>query len=283
MRFFYKSSIIFAVVVCLLRVECGGTPSGAVETVAPPVLKPETLVGEVLTYSVGFWIFRKAATGKLSLQRDGERYVATFEAETAGFLKLVTEYRKEVMRSTMRYDNATKRLRPEMFEEIYTQGDHEVVRTVLFDYEQKRYRFSWKRNERTVFSVNRAFPKRPFDDLLSFFYNLRLGAFGPVQAGEKKSACIVAKTSPGNIVIDFAGPGRKRKGPGKWFGTLTLDREMTQAHSEQVSCWFSSELVPVKGVVEDAVFFGDLKIRLTGQARAEGPQKVIDSATVTTR
>src|SRR4030043_2426040 len=52
--------------------------------------------GEELSYEVGFWLFKRAALGKLSfkeMEKKG-RYMAILQAETLGVLGFVVRYRE---------------------------------------------------------------------------------------------------------------------------------------------------------------------------------------------
>ena len=64
--------------------------------------------------------------------KDERGYAAVFEAQTSGLLGLITANRKEVMKSIMEYDQANGRLRPLMFQEVFTQAGSEIKKTLSF-------------------------------------------------------------------------------------------------------------------------------------------------------
>ena len=244
------------------RVCSGPHKASAGQGTHRPVNHPDAFCGENLFYDIGFWIINKAATGSIKYRKHRRGYIAVFEAETSGLFRLITDHRKEVMKSIMEYDQKEGRFRPLVFQEIFTQGDSEIRKTLSFDYEKGTFDFLLVKNKRKIIDRTRNLPERQFDDLLTFFYNLRMRCYGEVKEGKKLSICVLVKEKPSYISVSFDSSKNKKKGVGKYYAVLSMDRNITQAYSKRVSCWFSHDFIPLLGVVEDAYSFGDLTVRL---------------------
>ncbi|MEI6127211.1 MAG: DUF3108 domain-containing protein [Pseudomonadota bacterium] len=242
---------------------CFAVPSSAAEPGQDNATKPyDVLRGEKLWYDIDFWLFSKAARGSMTFEKHLNGYRAVFEAETCGVIKALTGHRKEVMESVMEYDREKKKLRPLLFQETFSQGDREIKKSLSFDYAQQTFTLTRERNKEKISSMTRKLPVREFDDLLTFFFNLRTGHYGAAQEGKKFSVCVLAKEKPSNISVDFPVTDRRKKSGGKYFAVLSMDKDITQAHSKQVTSWLTPDSIPTSGRVVDAYFFGDLEVTL---------------------
>jgi len=242
-------SLIFAVLFCVsaVPVRCRS-------------VSPEDFRGERLGYHVGFWLFSKSAEGSFSFRKNDKGYEAVFQAQTAGFLKLIVGKKTEYMKSIMVRDRETGMFRPLSFEETFTDGDKKVSKKIAYDYAARKYNISYFRNDRKARSLKRKMPDRPFADLLTFFYNLRAGAYGKVEDGMTLAVYALVNARP-SIIRASVSEGPPQKMGSRYRFAFSVDRNISAAGSKQASLWFDKDLVPIYAVIEDAYFFGDLRIR----------------------
>ncbi len=224
---------------------------------------PATLEGEDLTFGVGFWLFKNAAHAHMSFKKAEEGYVASFEVQTSGFIGLITRNMKEVMQSTMRYDPQKRRLQPLSFQETITQGDRIRIKTVTFNYEKRIFTFTQEGTNKKKIEITGRLPKKDCDDLLTAFYNLRLGSYGPIKKGRDIPITACVKERPSRLLIVV--PEQDKKAPervcrGDYYMMLSMEKDLTNIASKKVSGWFDKDLVPLCGIIEDAYFFGDIQV-----------------------
>ena len=222
---------------------------------------PGSFLGEKLKYSVGFWLFRNSAAGSFSFKKHKKGYEAVFEAQTAGFLKLIIGKKSEYMRSVMEYDPGEKKFRTLMFEETFTDGEKEVKKEIFYDYGDRVYEVFFFRDGKKLKSTRGRMPDGPFEDLLTFFYNLRNGYYGKAGVGMELSVCALVNPIPSYIKVAVDKEDNLKKGA-KYQFIISVDRKISAAGSKRVVSWFSDELIPVYSVIEDAYYFGDLRIKL---------------------
>lgn len=225
-----------------------------------PNVFSKDFLGERLNYQVGFWLFSKSAEGSFSFRKNENGFEAVFQAQTAGFLKLIAGQKTEYMKSVMVRDRNTGMFRPLSFEETFTDGDKKVTKKITYDYTARKYVISYFRNGRKMRLLERKMPDRPFEDLLTFFYNLRAGYYGEVKDGMILAVCALVNSRPSIIRAAVSEAPPQKKGARYRF-TFSVDRNISAAGSKQALLWFDEDLVPVYSVIEDAYFFGDLRIR----------------------
>jgi len=259
--------LLLCVGVCLGLLLCQGSMAfaGPVDNV---VAAHDDFQGESLVYDLSFWLFRKAARGTIRCSKQDDRYVAELVAETTGLIRIIAGQKKEYMKSVMEYDTTLKRFRPLMFQETFFYGDKERTKTLQFDYSKRSFTISWERTDRKTIRRTKKLPQKTFDDLLTFFYNFRMGHYGRVEEGKtfKIPVLVQSRLSYLSVVVDNTPPTGHRDA--HYHGTVSLERSITQAGTHLISGWFSPDLVPVHCVVKDAIFFGDVHIRLRERERA---------------
>ena len=147
----------------------------------------ESFRGEQLDYEMGFWLFRRAALGKLTfkeLETKG-RYIATLQTETLGILGWVARYRVDVYRSTMEEIDGGKRLRSLTFDEEVTIGGKLRRRSHTFDHVRKKWIVQRLRKDGTVDRTVRTIPQgKIYDDFMTAGYNFRYGVYGSIERGK---------------------------------------------------------------------------------------------------
>ena len=223
----------------------------------------DMFAGETLYYTIDFWLLRGSATGELCFTKTPNGYRALFEAETRGVLRLVAGHRKEIMESVMEYDQTGKRLRPRLFRETFLQNKMEYKREITFDYEKGSFTCIRTYPQGKPRVTQGALPENDFEDLLTLFYNVRMGCYGPLPQGGTLKVPVIMKEQPSFITLDFPAQGTKDRKRG-FNAALTMDRNLTHARSRRVLVRLGDDAVAESALVIDAYFFGDLGVRLTG-------------------
>ncbi|MBN2109379.1 MAG: DUF3108 domain-containing protein [Deltaproteobacteria bacterium] len=229
-----------------------------------PFSAADMFAGETLYYTIDFWLLRGSATGELCFTKTPDGYRALFVAETKGVLRLVAGYRKEIMESLMEYDPAAQRLRPRLFRETFVQDTMEYKREIAYDYERGAFtciRTSPRGKPRVT---QAALPGNVFEDLLTLFYNIRMGCYGALNDGVRLKVPVIMKEQPSCITLDCPAQGTKDRRRG-FNAALTMDRNLTHARSKSVLVLLDDDAVLKSALVIDAYFFGDLGVRLTGR------------------
>lgn len=250
MSFFFSAFFIFLIVLFTFKFSAEASVSG-----------PGAFLGEKLKYNVGFWLFRNSAEGSFSFKKHKKGYEAVFEAQTAGFLKLIVGKKSEYMKSVMEYDSNKKMFRTLIFEETFTDGEKEVKKEIFYDYGEKVYEVSFFRGGKKMKSIKKSMPDDFFEDLLTFFYNFRNGYYGIPGVGKDLSVCALVNATPSYIRV-FVDKNANLKKGSKYHFVFSVDKKISAAGSDRVLSWFSDELIPVYSVIKDAYYFGDLRIKL---------------------
>ena len=256
-------AVIWGVIV-LLPGSVKAAENSTSSSVAPP------FVGEDLSYDISFWLFKNAASVRMTFLKTAQGYEATLEAQTGGIVGFITRHMHETMKSVMRFDQSKNRFQPLLFQEVFRKGERERKKTVEFNYEKKVIVITNEGTGRKKTVINKRLPKEAVDDLLSAFYNLRLGYFGEVKQGKNFSMKVWVRESPSNITMVF--PERYEQADsklceGKYFAMLSMDKRITNIASKKLIGWLEEDLTPLCGTVEDAYLFGDLKVRLKEKKR----------------
>jgi len=265
---------VSSVLMFFVAVTWGGIvlPSGsavATENSPSPALVPP-FVGEDLSYDISFWLFKNAASARMTFLKTAQGYEATVEAQTGGVVGFLTRHMQETMKSVMRFDQSTGRLQPLLFQEVFRKGEQERIKTVEFNYEKKILIVTYEGNGREKKVIKKRLPKDAVDDLLSAFYNLRLGYFGEIKQGKIFSMKVWVRETPSRITISLPERFEKADGKscgGKYFAMLSMDKSITNIASKKLMGWLAEDFSPLCGTVADAYLFGDLKVRLKERKR----------------
>lgn len=237
--------------------------------VSIPVSHPiESLVGEELTYDVSFLWFDHLAVGTIRLSR-GEQagtYLAVLEASTRGFAAMVTRDRIESIQTLMELGEDGL-LRPLVHgsHSFKGKGDkqQEKITSYSFDYQAHQVKFQKIKNNRIY--DDELLPLEtdgPVYDILSAFYNLRSGSFGPLD-GEQ----IVFPTfhRKGIEEIVFAPVDRDELQDADFFSTrnilrkILVDPEIFKTSGRDLLVSFDDSGRPQKAVVKNVIGLGDVK------------------------
>lgn len=226
--------------------------------------------GEELVYEIGFWLFKRAALGRLSFRPGDKRgqYVALLQTETLGVLGFVTRYRVDTYRSTMEEIEGGSRLRSLSFEEDVKVGNKFDKRVTQFDYpRQKWITLKWKKNG-TIQRIEEEIPPgKIYDDFLTSCCNFRYGVYGAIERGKTYMVPTFPRKGSTRYEIRVASKdeedekrrSEKTKDEKEFFVKLILGPEITHSKEGRIEGWLSKELLPVEGKLKDVFLFGDVK------------------------
>jgi hypothetical protein len=270
----------FALWLVLSTVPAAGVP--AQHRAGPPV--PEVapvatrFCGERLAYEVSVLFFRRAAVSQLSLEPAAEagRYLARLSVETKGFARLL-ERRRHVYTSLLAPCDGGRRWCPGRFVSDLTGADRREVTTVDVDPVRGLITRTTERGG-AITEIDRA-PVQPgahYDDLLSAFYNLRAGVYGPVERGRRYEIATVPMDGTTHLTArvlagkDEAQARRKYRMGDEGFVVAVGARKGTSREEGELVVWFSADLVPLGATVRNYAGFGSMQGRLVGAARPAG-------------
>jgi hypothetical protein len=264
-------------------------PFHARETVADsstPVRKEkkgsiaEFFKGEELEYEIGFWLFKRAALGKVSfveMETKGH-YMATLEGETLGVLGWVTRSRVDTYRSMMEEIDGGKCLRSLSFEEDTKIGSKVRKRTHFFNYPNRKWIHLRQRKDGSTLRTEEEIPPGVvYDDFLTASYNFRYGVYGEIERGKKYSVPTFPRKGSSSYDVMVAGKeeeekrkkSEKFKDEKEFYVKLYLDPEITHSKEGLIEGWLSKELYPIEGMIKDVGFFGDVRGILIKKIKAE--------------
>jgi len=234
----------------------------------------EFFKGEELSYEIGFWIFKRAALGRLSFtagDRKG-RYVSVLQAETLGVVGWVSRYRVDTYRATMEEVDGGKRLRAISFEEDVIIGSTSRKQIHQFDYQKRKWiKVRKKKNGKLARSEEEIPAGMAYDDFLTASYNFRYGVYGAIERGQKYLVPTFPRKKAFSYEVRVAGEEEEKKRKrserskdGKeLLIKLILDPEVTHSKEGSIEGWLSKEFYPVEGTIKDVVLFGDVRGTLT--------------------
>jgi hypothetical protein len=239
----------------------------------------EFFKGEELSYEIGFWLFKKAALGKLTFKEmeTKGRYMAILETETMGILGFIARYRVDIYRSVMEELDDGRRLRAISFEEDVKVGEKVRKRTHRFDYQRMKWVQTRRKKDGTLVKTEEGIPAgKIYDDFLTAFYNFRYGVYGEIERGKKYSVPTFPKKGLSNYEVRVATKEeeeRRKKSEkikeGKdYFVKLILDPEITHSKEGMIEGWLSKDLYPMEGTIKDVVLFGDVTGKLINKVRS---------------
>jgi hypothetical protein len=230
----------------------------------------EFFKGEELVCEIGFWLFKRAALGKLSfseMEKKGH-YMATLQAETLGVLGWVTRYRVDTYRSTMEEIDEGRRLRSISFEEDVKIGSKLRKRIHHFDYQKRKWIQFRRRKDGTMERTEVEIPPGMiYDDFLTASYNFRYGVYGEIERGRIYTVATFPRKGSSSYEIRVAGKeeeekrkkSEKFKDGKEFYVKLFLDPEITHSKEGLIEGWLSKEFYPIEGTIKDVILFGDVK------------------------
>lgn len=242
----------------------------------------EGFLGEESNYNIAFLWFKKAATGSFRLTREGDSYVGVLEAETIGFIGFLTSYRHHIYRSHMSYNPDDGRLMVKLFERHVTIGKRVEKTLTRLDNEAHHMNARFFKKGKLVKVVDEPIPDGViYEDIMSAFYNVRLGNYGPLDPGRHFEIRTIPSEGESLIKVEVATEDealkwrRKLKiDPGEKVipATVRLPRKLFESKKGEVTAIFNEAIIPLYGVVKDYIGFGDMRCTLIeGEEPGEEP------------
>jgi hypothetical protein len=231
---------------------------GPVAAAAAPVIR------ENLHYQVSLGPWDDVARVNLVFKELApNHYLAEFSGAAQGMWRLLSRWLPERYQAEMFYRDG--RLQPLVYrEEFINKGQH-VVKEYRFDYERRRLTV-WRQGDGGPQVKKWEVPlKGPVYDLLTLFYNVRLGVFGPLPSGATLRVAVLSTPEPQEMVFRI-GPvtdqGRK---------VMLNHRLPESATVDQYFIFLNPAHVPTLAWTR-VTFFGKLRGRLLnpGGIRPEG-------------
>ena len=226
-------------------------------------------LGEELSYQIGFWLIGHCGDAKTGFIRTDlhDIYRLSVEGHGIGFINFLLGRVKYSYTSFCQYLSDQDRLRPVYFELKKKRGDKETLRSVRFDYAAGEIEF-FKSNPAGKTRTQREFMKadRIYEDYLTLFYNFRHGYYGPIERDRKVLLPLYIKKEMQPVKLQIADLEKEKQfrsqefnKTGKhFFMQFQINPEDVSSGSGKIKGWMSSDAIPVKGIMEDVVFFGDL-------------------------
>ena len=155
---------------------------------------------ENLEYRVSLGIWSEVAQVHLRLTQVGpNRYRAEFSGAAQGMWRLLSRWLPEGYETDMVLEGG--RLKPLVFREEFQAKGHDIHKEYRFDYSRMVLEV-WRGVDHQEPVKSWQVPLRePVYDLLSLFYNLRLGAFGPLKGGQTLRVAVLPTPEPSELVL----------------------------------------------------------------------------------
>ena len=240
---------------------------GAQETgIAKPI---QELVGEDSLYAIDFLFFTKLAEGELRLSETDlpNVYRAELVGRTLGVASWLTGDRTQTYISLMELtpDGSLRSIEHLAKITKHKWGKWQNrVRYYRYDYGQGKV-FDQK------FKGGVFRPEKEYDipegqqpvDMLTAFYNLRAGTYGPLVRGAKFSISTYAKGEFPKLEINVLTLEQQAEhGYLPSHGLLVeviVDPEVFETGSGKLYVWFNDAGIPERGIIEDLIGFGDIR------------------------
>ena len=231
-------------------------------------LTVQELVAESeMVYDIAFLWFDNLADGRASFDI-GERpgtYRATLEAKTLGVAAWLTQDRIQRYTSLMTL-GSDGRLRSISHESLIIKGAknkrREKSKRYIFDDQKREVRFQVTADgsvgPEQVFPMGEETP----NDILTAFYNFRLGAFGPLRPGARYTIPTFNRKGKGTIVVETLPDGPRTNPFFPSSGLLCraiVDPEIFDTGGGAIFFWFDRGVHPPRGIVEQMIGLGDVK------------------------
>jgi hypothetical protein len=155
---------------------------------------------EELRYRVSLGVCQDVARVHLRLTQVGpDRYRAEFAGAAQGVWSLLSRWLPERYETEMVLEDG--RLKPLVYREKFQAKGHSICKEFRFDYARGILEV-WRGVDGQEPVKSWQVPlKEPVYDPLSLFYNLRLGAFGPLMAGQTLKVAVIPTPEPQEMIF----------------------------------------------------------------------------------
>ncbi len=155
---------------------------------------------EELQYRLNLGAFQDVARVHLRLTEVGPgRYRAEFAGAAQGAWSLLNRWLPERYETEMALEEG--RLKPLVYREEFQAGGHHVRKEYRFDYSRRLLTVWRSQDDRGMVQKLEVPLQKPVYDPLTFFYNLRRGAFGPLIPGKTLRVPLVPAPEPRELVL----------------------------------------------------------------------------------
>jgi hypothetical protein len=222
------------------------------------------LVRENLQYQISLGPWDDVARVNLTFTEVAPgRYLAEFSGAAQGMWRLLSRWLPERYQTEMVYRDG--RLQPLVYrEEFINKGQH-VVKEYRFDYARRRLTL-WRQADNRPRVKKWEVPlKGPVYDLLTLFYNVRLGALGPLPGGASLRVAVLPTPAPQEMVFRIGLVTERGR-------QVMLDYHAPESPTpDQYFIFLNPAHVPTQAWTR-VIFFGKLKGRLLnpGEIRPGG-------------
>ncbi len=243
----------------------GPPPAGAVDTAEERRSRVDSLLEHNASYDLGFLWLDQVAVADFGLQKSTRPglYIASLSARTVGVAATITSNRRQQYVSLMEMmpDGSFRSVRHTSQKE---SGGVIRAKVYSFDYENRVVKFQYFKNNELVDEYDIGIEAEGVpSDVLTTYFNLVAGTFGPMQVGARYEVPAFSKKGIGQIVIDFL-PSAKR--PKKhFFGDdllicrVLVDQEVFDTKDGVIYIGYDGSFYPDRGIVTDIIGMGDVR------------------------
>ena len=228
--------------------------------------------GETLHYDISFLWFENAASAKVQFLKKRNRYFSTLEASTKGFVGFFTSYRRHFYKTEFEVIDDKKSLRPISFLRQVTIGEHAEITRHEFNYTQKKHTWSKFVDDKEVETGINDIPNHNgFHDILTAFYNVRNGSYGPLSKGNSFKIKTIPEKGHDEISVHISSKeeeekfrtneGREKKD--ELLLNIIVPKEIFKTKTGELMVWSSTHYIPVETTVKDYILLGDLHAKFT--------------------
>jgi len=243
---------------------------GPVEAQEAGSIRPiKQMVGEKNLYFMDFLFFKKLAEGELSLSETDQPniYRAVLVGRTLGIASWLAGNR------TQTYTSLMELTADGSFRSVEHAANVDKRRWGKWRNKSRLHRYDYKRGEvleekfnegvRTLTQKHNIPDGQQPVDMLTAFYNLRAGVYGPLERGSH----LLIPTYSGRGFVDIeinilTVEQQAEQGAFPSHGLLVsavIDPEIFETDSGGLYFWFDDEGVPARGIVEDVIGLGDVR------------------------
>jgi len=244
------------------------SPARAAEPAAGPGIL-EKYLGEELSYQIGFWLIDHCGDAKTSFLGTDvpDIYRISLEGHGIGFINSLLGGVTYSYTSFCRYLSDQDRLQPVYFELKKRRGSRVSIRSARFNHGAKEIEFIRTESSGEAQMVREPLKMdRIYEDYLTLFYNFRHGYYGPLHRSSQYQLPLYTQKQMHPVKLQIADFETEKKYRSQessradkdLFIRFQINPEDVSSGSGEIIGWLSSDATPVKGTIQDVVFFGDL-------------------------
>jgi hypothetical protein len=245
----------------------------------------DQFLGEELIFHIGYWLISHCGTARTRFEKTDIEgiYRTSLEARAVGSIDELLGRIRYTYESFSQYSEAEDRLRPLVFQTTKRRMDGEKRKRITFDYSAQRIIFSKTRSNGQSRIHREAMTRgKIYEDYLTLSYNFRHGYYGPLTRGRSYRLPIHIRKRMKSLNLQIVSAEEEKKYRLKesiktdkdFFMQFQVDRKDVSSASGKIEGWVSSDAVPIKATLKDAILFGDLNGELI-ERRISNPHRVV--------